>query len=230
MPVETTPQVDARTRGGRSGPGPRAMGTQNLAAGLLLIALAALALWLTASLPQGTLRSMGPAMLPRWLAIGVGLCGLALVAAATTRAGEALESWTLRGPVMVVLGILAFGATIRPFDFGGGVAGPGLGLIGAGPLAIVIGGYATPEARLRELVVMGLALTAFCMILFGDLLNLPIPLYPQGLADLFPISWSNDARLRVTALILTGAAVAIGLSGHSRRAAPVDVAPHSVRG
>jgi hypothetical protein len=52
---------------------------QSLIGGLLLIALAALALYLTRDLSQGTLNAMGPAMLPRWLAIGVGLSGLALV-------------------------------------------------------------------------------------------------------------------------------------------------------
>jgi hypothetical protein len=54
-------------------------GPQNFVAGLTLIALAAFAIWATGNLAQGTLRAMGPAMLPRWLAIGVGLCGLALV-------------------------------------------------------------------------------------------------------------------------------------------------------
>ena len=42
---------------------------QSLAGGLLLVALAVLALWLTRDLDQGTLNAMGPAMLPRWLAI-----------------------------------------------------------------------------------------------------------------------------------------------------------------
>ena len=46
---------------------------QSLAGGLVLLALAALALWLTRDLDQGTLNAMGPAMLPRWLAIAVGL-------------------------------------------------------------------------------------------------------------------------------------------------------------
>ncbi|MFC1457328.1 hypothetical protein ACETIH_11490 [Microvirga arabica] len=58
---------------------------QNVAGGLVLVALAALALWLTRDLDQGTLNSMGPAMLPRWLAVAVGLSGLALLAATRTR-------------------------------------------------------------------------------------------------------------------------------------------------
>ena len=183
-------------------------GPQSFVSGLALVALAAFALWITRDLSQGTLRSMGPAMLPRWLAIGVGMCGLALLVAGILRAGSVLESYTLRGPVMVVLGVLAFAVTIRGqslgvFDI------PQFGMIVAGPLAMFIGGFATPEVRWRELLIMSLSLTAACMILFGDLLNLPIPLYPQWLSDLYPAGWSNDTRMRITALVLVIVSIAV---------------------
>ena len=29
------------------------------------------------------------------------------------------------------------------------------------------------------------------MVLFGDILNLPIPIFPQSFASLFPASWSQ---------------------------------------
>src|SRR5689334_5828225 len=91
---------------------------QSLAGGLVLLALAALALWLTRDLDQGTLNAMGPAMLPRWLAVGVGLSGLALLAMAFLKEGDLLERWSLRGPVFVIGAIVAFAVTIRPFAFG----------------------------------------------------------------------------------------------------------------
>jgi hypothetical protein len=201
---------------------------QSLAGGLLLIALAALALWLTQDLDQGTLNAMGPAMLPRWLAIGVGLSGLALLAAAFLKEGDLLERWSLRGPVFVIGAILAFALTIRGYAFGSLVL-PGLGLLVAGPLAIIIGGYATPEARLRDLVILALSLTPFCMVLFGDLLNLPIPVFPQALTGLFPADWSQKAVLRATAAIMAVAAVLVFLATRGRRQASVDVADHSGR-
>jgi len=200
-----------------------------LAGGILLVALAALALWLTRDLDQGTLNAMGPAMLPRWLAIGVGLSGLALLAFAFIKEGDALERWGLRGPVFVIGAIVAFALTIRPFSFGGGLATPGLGLLFAGPLAIILGGYATPEARLRDLVLLALSLTPFCMVLFGDLLNLPIPVFPQALTSLFPSDWSQKAVLRATAGIMAAAAVILFLTTRNRRPGPVDVADHSGR-
>ena len=201
---------------------------QSLAGGIVLIALAVLALWLTRDLDQGTLNAMGPAMLPRWLAIAVGLSGLALLAFAFVKRGDALERWSLRGPVFVIGAILAFAVTIRPFSFAG-LTTPGLGLLVAGPLAIILGGHATPEARLPDLVILALSLTPFCMVLFGDLLNLPIPVFPQALTGLFPADWSQKAVLRATAAIMAVAAVLVFLATRSRRRASIDVADHSGR-
>jgi Tripartite tricarboxylate transporter TctB family len=202
---------------------------QSLAGGILLLALAALALMLTRDLDQGTLTTMGPAMLPRWLAIGVGLAGLALVVATFLREGDSMEHWGLRGPAFVIGAILAFALTIRPFSVGGGLAIPGLGLVVAGPLAIILGGYATPEARLRDLVLLALSLTPFCMVLFGDLLNLPIPVFPQALTSLFPADWSQKAVLRATAGIMAAAAIILLLATRNRHRGPIDVADHSGR-
>jgi len=196
-------------------------GPQSVVSGFALLALAALALWLSRDLPSGTLRAIGPGLMPRWLAYGVGACGLALVAIGLVRTGTALERWTFRGPVFVILAILAFALTIRPTPLGA-ISSPGLGLAFAGPLSILIAGYATPEARLRELLILGLALTAGSMLLFGDLLNLPIPLFPQALADLFPEGWSQRGQLRVIAAVQIGSALAIFLLGG--RGAPAGTA------
>lgn len=207
----------------RSGP---VRAPQSAAGGILLIALAALAFWLTRDLSLGTLGAMGPAMLPRVLAAGVGLCGLGLLVLGFVSEGDPLERWGLRGPFFIILGILAFAVTIRPYAFGP-VAIPGLGILVAGPLAIIIGGLATPEVRFRELVILALSLTPFCMVLFGDVLNLPIPVFPQALAGLFPADWSQKAILRATAAAMVAGAVLVFFLGRGRRSSRVDVADHS---
>jgi hypothetical protein len=128
-----------------------------------------------------------------------------------------------------MLAVIAFAVTIRPFAVGSHTI-PGLGLVVAGPLGIIIGGYATPEARLRELVILALSLTAGCMLLFGDLLNLPIPIFPQSLAGLFPDGWSQKDILRATSVILLLGAVAVFFLSGGRRthhASQVEVAGHS---
>ena len=221
MPTE----VEAAAPVSRLGP---IRAPQNFFAGLALMAIAAFAIWATSDLSQGTLRAMGPAMLPRWLAIGVGLSGLALLVAAFLKDGDRLERWSLRGPVFVIGAILAFALTIRGYAVGPLVI-PGLGLLVSGPLAIILGGFATPEARLRDLVILALSLTPFCMVLFGDLLNLPIPVFPQALTGLFPADWSQKAVLRATAGIMAVVAALVFLTTRNRRRTPVDVADHSGR-
>jgi len=199
---------------------------QNFAGGVFLLILAALAIYLARGLPQGSLRSMGPAMLPDWLAYGVGACGLILVLLSFLKDGDALEKSALRGPAVVLVAILAFAMTIRPFSFGP-LTVPGLGMVVAGPLAILIGGYATADVKLRPLLILALSLTPFCMVLFGDLLNLPIPIFPQSFASLFPASWSQKDILRATAIVMAIAALAIYLTGRRRQSSRIDVVDHS---
>src|SRR5918993_1590336 len=90
---------------------------QSLVAGLTLVALAALALWLMSDLDQGTLRSMGPALLPRWLAIGVGLCGIALAVIGLVKEGDGLgrsdySPIAAIGAVLILSAIIAYVASL----------------------------------------------------------------------------------------------------------------------
>jgi putative tricarboxylic transport membrane protein len=137
---------------------------RDLLAGASLLGLAALALWASRPLDPGTLRAVGPGLLPRATAIGVGAAGLALVVLSALRAGEGLGRWPLRGPLFVTLALVGFALTVRT-----------VGLAIAGPLVVIVSGAASPETRPRELVVFALAMTAFCIGLFRYLLALPIP-------------------------------------------------------
>jgi hypothetical protein len=67
------------------------------------------------------------------------------------------------------------------------------------------------------------------MVLFGDLLNLPIPVFPQALTGLFPADWSQKAVLRATAAIMAALAVVVFLVTRGQRQATVDVADHTGR-
>jgi putative tricarboxylic transport membrane protein len=152
-------------RAGSTGPRGFIRGPQSFACGIVLLALALFALWASDNLTQGTLRAMGPAMLPRVLAVGVGICGIALIATGLLVDGEPLEGWSLRGPVFVAAAILAFALTIRT-----------IGFAVAGPLTILISGFASPESRWKESIVFALLMTAFCVGLFRYALNQPMPI------------------------------------------------------
>ena len=165
-----------------SGPVGLVKGRQDLAAGIFLIALALLALWLGSNLNSGTLRAMGPGMVPRAVAVLMGLVGLALVIGAFLSHGPAIGRIPIRGPLFITLGIVAFGLTVRgfaiPLPGGFSLRLPALGLLGAGPLSILIGGLASEETDYKELILFAIVMTAFCWLLFKVGLNLPIPLAP----------------------------------------------------
>jgi hypothetical protein len=147
---------------------------QDLVAGASLIALALCALWAAGDLSAGRLSAPGPGLLPRVIAVLVGLVGVALVVVSFLRPGEVLERWSLRGPAFVCLGVVGFALTIRE---------PGLCV--AGPLVVMVTGAASPETRFRELALFALAMTAICVGLFRYLLHLPIPiLVIRGLVTL----------------------------------------------
>lgn len=153
---------------GSAGPAPRrarVRAPQDLLAGAGLLAMALFALWAGRNLDPGRLGYPGPGMLPRGIAVLVGLAGLVLVLASFLRAGERLARFSLRGPLFVTLGVVGFALTIRA-----------PGLVVAGPLVVLVSGAASPETRPRELVLFAVVITAACVILFRSLLRLPVPI------------------------------------------------------
>lgn len=201
---------------------------QSFVAGVGLVLFGLFGVWAASDLPRGSLGSMGPGMLPHGIAILVAVCGGVLAVTGLLRDGAGLQTFGLRGPLVVVLAILAFAVTIRPFALGA-VSSPGLGLVVAGPLAVIIGGYATPEARFRELLILALLLTAGCMLLFGDLLNLPIPIFPTALIEAASGTIPSRVLLRLGAglFALTGLTL-LALQRRSTRQGRTDIVPHTL--
>jgi len=143
----------------------RVQAPQDLVAGVSLVAVSLFALWAAGPLDSGRLGAPGPGLLPRVLAVLLGVVGVWLLVLSVLRPGESLGRWPLRGPVLISLSVVAFAVTIRT---------PGLAV--AGPAAILVAGAASPETRWRELAVFAAAVTAVCIVLFRSLLHLPIPI------------------------------------------------------
>jgi len=162
----------------------------DLAGGVFLLALAALGLAGGFNLPSGTLSGIGSGLMPRVVAILVGAFGVLLIVQALFFQGDRLESWHLRGPVFVLGGVLVFAVLIRGSTLTfGGFAGipllatvkiPALGLLVAGPLAVIVSAFADKTTKPLEIAVFGVVMTLLCGILFKELLNLPIPFDPAG--------------------------------------------------
>ena len=135
-----------------------------MGAGIFLVLIALFFIWEARGLPLGTLRAMGPGMLPTWLAIFMGVGGFILALTAFLKGGEAMTRPHIRGLFFVLGGLILFGFTVR-----------WLGLIVAGPLAMIFASFATDEVRPVEAVIFAVVMTAFCIGLFKYMLGLPIP-------------------------------------------------------
>jgi len=144
--------------------------SQDLGAGLFLLAFATFAIWGTWGLDLGTLRSIGPGMLPRATAILVAVFGILLIVSSFVTYGSVLDRWHIRGPFFVLGAALLFAWTVRP-----------MGLIVAGPLCLIFGSMADKATRPIEIVIFAVVMTALCIGLFGFLLGLPIPITPTSL-------------------------------------------------
>lgn len=155
----------AGTGGGRS-----IRSLQDFCGAIFLVLIAALAFWQSMSLTIGTLRQMGPGMMPAALAVVLCVLAIVLLVDSFREDGPGLGVWSIRSMIFVLGAFVAFGLAIRP-----------LGLAVAGPLAVVLSGFASDETRFGETLIFGLTMTALCVGLFKFALGLPIPLAPWAI-------------------------------------------------
>ena len=136
--------------------------------GLVLIAVAILAIWASRDLPGQRGFAFGPGTAPRLFAgLLVGLGALVALTGLVTD-GPRIEKYKIRGPVLVIASILLFAAMIRP-----------LGLVIASYITFVAAILGSKEMRVVESLLGAAVMTAFCVGLFVYLLNLPFQLWPR---------------------------------------------------
>ena len=157
--------------------GVRIRSTQDFAAGLFMIALALLALFLSSDLSSGSLRQMGPGMLPKAFATICAVLGALLALNSLRYNGEKLAGWSWRGVLFVLGAACLFGLTIRGFEIGP-LKVPALGMLVSGPIVVFVSGLAAEDVKLKELTIFAIAMTVACALLFKYALSLPIPLAP----------------------------------------------------
>jgi putative tricarboxylic transport membrane protein len=148
--------------------GQRITNPQDYYGGLALIGLALFAFWAASDLSGMRGFSFGPGTAPRLfsgillvLGVGVTLVGLFIE-------GQHLESYAIRGPVMVTIAILLFAALIRP-----------VGLIISSFLVFIVASSGANDVRWIEALIGAVVLTVFCVFLFVYALGLPFQLWPR---------------------------------------------------
>jgi putative tricarboxylic transport membrane protein len=141
---------------------------QDFYGGLVLAALAVFALWAGSDLPGMRGFAFGPGTAPRLFSVLLLGVSLAIALTGLLSDGPPLEKWGVRGPVLFIVSVIFFGATIRP-----------LGLIIASFGSLVIAAAASKESKLVETVIWSAVLTIFCVLLFVYGLKLPLQLWPR---------------------------------------------------
>jgi putative tricarboxylic transport membrane protein len=143
---------------------------QDYAGGVFLIVIAVIGIAGTTGLNFRTSTGVGPGMMPRSTGLIIVALGLIMIVNGLFQKGEGLDRWSLRGIFFVLGAALLFAWTIRP-----------LGLIIAGPLAVVFSAFADRDTKWLEVMIFSVIMTAACIALFSYGLKLPIPITPTQL-------------------------------------------------
>ena len=139
---------------------------RDIGAGLIFIAIGILFGLGSIGLEIGTALRMGPGYFPLVLAgllVGLGLVILAHGFGHPTTGGLAIP-W--RGLVLILVAPVVFGLTIR-----------GLGLVPAVMLVVLISAFASQLMSVLLALVLSVALTLFCVLVFSFGLGLPLRLF-----------------------------------------------------
>jgi len=152
---------------------------QDFAAGVFLLAVAAIAFLSAGPLPFSGTGGVGSGMLPKAMAALLGFLGLVITVGSFVWHGEQLSAWSLREIALVLGAIIVFAITIRGTTLPLlGITIPALGLVVAGPLTVLVAAQADRGTRFLEALIFAVVLTALCIILFRLMLRLPIPVFP----------------------------------------------------
>ncbi len=141
---------------------------QDFYGGLALVALSLFAFWASGDLPGMRGFSFGPGTAPRLFAGVLLAFGAVIMAMGFFMEGKPLERYAIRGPFWITVSILIFATTVRSF-----------GLVFATFVSFIVSGAASAETRWVETLIAGVIMTAFSVLLFVYLLNLPFQLWPR---------------------------------------------------
>jgi putative tricarboxylic transport membrane protein len=156
-------------------------GPRDFYGGLALIALAIVAIWAGGDLPGQHGFTFGSGTAPRMFAGLLAVIGGLVALTGLLVEGPPIESYAVRGPAFVLVGIVVFALMIQGFglqSIGIAFTIPPLGLVGSTFAAFMISIMGSTELRWIEATIAGVVMTAFCIGLFVYLLQLPFQLWP----------------------------------------------------
>jgi putative tricarboxylic transport membrane protein len=140
---------------------------QDYSAGVFIITISLVGVVGAMNLNYRTSTGVGPGMMPISTGLILIALGVILMVNGILARGPQLERWSVRGIIFVLGSALMFAWTIRP-----------MGLIVAGPLAVVISAFADKDTKWIEVIIFSVIMTFACIALFSWGLKLPIPIWP----------------------------------------------------
>lgn len=136
---------------------------------LVLAGLALFSLWASSDLPGMHGFSFGPGTAPRIFAVCLLLLAGAVLLWSLLVDGPVMGRFHARGPIVVMIAVLAFAALIRP-----------LGLLLTTFICFMIAAAASRETRWVEATITGVAFTIGAVLLFFYGLSLQFRLWPTA--------------------------------------------------
>jgi putative tricarboxylic transport membrane protein len=146
----------------------RVRNPQDLVAGLFFLTIAGGALWVAWDYPTGTAVRMSSGYFPRLLCLLLALIGLFVALRSLAVDGPALTAVRLRPVLLVSAAVAVFAYSIQT-----------LGLVLATVLITMIGGFASPQVRVLEMVAVATLLAVMATTIFIWGIGLPIPIWPE---------------------------------------------------
>jgi putative tricarboxylic transport membrane protein len=144
----------------------RVRNQQDFCSGLLFLAIALLALWVARDYPLGTAVRMSSGYLPRMLCLLLAALGLYVLVRSLVLDGPAISAIKPRPLAMITLGVTVFALSIQT-----------LGIVLATFLLSLIGGHASPNVRLWEMIAAAIVLSLISVAIFIWGLGLALPLW-----------------------------------------------------
>ena len=156
-------------------------GPRDFYGGLALIALAIIAILAAGELPGQHGFAFGPGTAPRIFASLLAIVGALVALTGLLVDGEPIGAFAIRGPAYVLVGIIVFAGLIRGVSLapiGIKASIPSFGLVVATFAAFIISIMGSTEMKWVESLIAAVCMTAFCVLLFVYLLQLPFQLWP----------------------------------------------------
>lgn len=157
-------------------------GPRDFYGGLVLIAIAILAIWASGDLAGSHGFAFGPGTAPRMFAVLLAIMGAVVALTGLFVEGPPMETFAFKGPAYVVVAILLFALLIRGASLEYvriPITIPALGLVPSTFIAFMVSILGSSEMRWVESLLAAVAMTVFCVVLFVYLLQLPFQLWPS---------------------------------------------------